>query len=227
MAPLTRGHFFVWGACVLSTPEADYDLFQEDIILRLKDRGWFIECMAYNIIFVGRGYGCHVSISRTRLGEAYDYWVEDTHRTLKDGMPEGTEELDHFKHASFISFWLRRRLPINRIRFLVSLGDLHAEKFTQDQTFFRTYAGEISAFSIGLKICLFYHCNIIEQAGNQEGSGANMVTPLHEDLRSYLGSYRIRKNFLADTVMILKHKNVSPHGLYLLYRALFPSEPAI
>lgn len=180
--------------------------------------------MAYNIILVAQGYGCHTTVSRTRLGEAYDYWAEDTRRTLKDGMPEGTEELDHFKHASFISFWLRRRLSINRIQLLLSLGDLEAGRFTQEQILFSTYGNEISAFSIGLKICLFYHCNIIEQAGSQGGSGANTVTPLHGDLKSYLESYQIRKDFLADTVMILKHKSVSPHGLYLLYRALFPSE---
>jgi hypothetical protein len=208
-------------------PQTEYDLFQEDIIVRLKDRAWFIKCMTYNIVFVARQYGCLAIVSRMRIGEAYDYWVEDTDRTLRDGMPGGTEELDHFKHASFMAFWIRRRLPINKIIFQASLGERQDRKFTDDQKFFTTYANEICAFSIGMKICLFYHGNIVEQAAqaNQDTkAGDHSVSWLQRYLASPL--VQLRKPLLADIVMILKHKNVSPHGIYLFYRAFFWSAEA-
>ena len=191
-----------------------YTILQEGIIgLLAEDKDdFFIKCMAHNFLLEARKWGCHLKISARRLAEARDYWLEDTNRTLARGMSDGTDELDHFKHAGFISFWLRRRLPINLLTFLV---DEAGQDFTEEQKFFSLYANEICAFQICLQICIFYHIGLVEgEAATDSVVSSQLPLPQLTDLG-------LTKNFLADMVMMLKHKNVSPHGLYLIYRSLF------
>lgn len=194
--------------------EAGYSLFQEEVLNRLRERAWFIPSISYNILFVARSYGCHVKVSELRTGEAFDYWVEDSNRTLSHGMPPGTGTLDHFKEAAFLAFWLRRRLPINEITKLQSLGERAAGLGTQEQKMFLRYGNEISAFTIGYKLCLHHHLSVIET----DGTVPSLRAPAA--LSSYVQA-NLNKTLLSDIVTMMKHKNVSPHGLYLLMRSLF------
>jgi hypothetical protein len=134
-----------------------YTLFQRDIIQKLEDRRWFIECIAANFVNLATKWGCSVSLSVRRLGETYDFWREDQGRTISEGIEE-SESLDHFKHASFIAFWLRRMLPINQTT-VVGRNPTQPDESADagaDQKFFLQYGCEICALLIGFQICLFY-----------------------------------------------------------------------
>jgi len=188
--------------------EASYSLFQKGIIGTLRDRETFVMFMAYNLMFVARRWGCHVHVNRLRLEEAFDFWVEDTTRVLAERMPPETQELDDFKHAGFIAFWLRRRIPVEDVEFLT------VRKFLEeDEDFFLGYCNEICAFTIGLWICTFYQSHTTAIEGN--------VQSLRDNRLNYLQACTIDFPLFRDIVVTLKHKNVSPHDLYLIYRSLF------
>jgi hypothetical protein len=191
-----------------SENETAYTLFQKDIIPQLTDRNFFIACIAYNYAKQANAWGCTAIMSERRLGEAYDFWIADQNRTLKEGMPEGTETLDHFKHASFISFWLRRMLPINN----TNAGRPVFAVDPKIQNFFMRYGNELCALLVGFHICLFYEASLERVAG---------TLSVRKDRLEYLRKCRIPEHTIQDFVMILKHKNMSPHALYLLYKSLF------
>jgi hypothetical protein len=152
-------------------------------------------------------WGCGVQLSVRRLGEAFDFWREDRTRTLAEGIATSVT-LDHFKHASFIAFWLRRMLPINQTLVVSAYKSVREDTdANDDQKFFLRYGNELCALLIGFQVCFFY------EVGRRRG-----VQPVHAlDLRRY----SLPRQTIADFVMILKHKNMSPHALYLMYKSLF------
>jgi hypothetical protein len=160
--------------------------------------------MAFNFHDIGIEWNCSVRASAHRLGEVHDYWQADATRG-------NLKELDFFKHASLIAFWLRRYLPIHSTSFGKGMDDVTS----RDQDFFLQYGNEICALRIGLDLCSyyeFYTWNVLQ---------IGLDAPL-ETIRSYgLGHENI-----MDYAKILKDKNISPYALYLLYRSLFTQEKA-
>ncbi len=196
-------------------PFREYTIFQKDILIRLENRRWFIDCIGFNYSNLAERWQCSTVLSERRLGEAFDFWKEDQIRTLTEGIQTGSSSLDHFKHASFIGFWLRRMLPINTT-LLISTYKVVPEEdgATEDQQFFLRYGNELCAFLIGFQLCLFYESSIIFD-------GDNVVYLRPEKRIEYLKKCMISTITISDFVMILKHKNMSPHALYLLYKSLF------
>ncbi len=195
----------------------NYHLFRPKILDLLENRDWFIECMTCNFYFIGKRYGCIPIISRRRMGEAYDYWQEDVNRTLALGIQK-TTELDHFKHASFIAFWLRRTLPINEIRLALTIIEREKNIKSDKQKKFLRYGSEICALHIGFMLCLFFEeCSVIAN----EIEGGRTVYGIISDRTTYLKKCQLKQPIVDDYTMIMKHKNMSPHGIYLLYKSLF------
>jgi hypothetical protein len=191
--------------------DANYTIFQKNIIQKLEDRRWFNECMAFNYSILAAKWGCAASMSARRLGEAYDFWREDHTRTLTEGIATSVD-LDHFKHASFIAFWLRRMLPINETRVVSKYKSVPDDPTANDnQKFFLRYGSELCALLIGFEICLFY----------EFGTPKKGAIELRPNRLATLKLYHLPSTTIADFVMILKHKNMSPHALYLLYKSLF------
>lgn len=207
----------------------EYSLFQNNIIERLDDRKWFIECMAFNFYSIGAEWGAFTETSARRLGETYDFWKVDARRTLDSGIKKGTKQLDHFKQASFIAFWLRRQIPINRtLRILPDGTVADGRPFSSEEEFFFRYGNEICALLIGLELCLYYeiwvklhllskHTSVVEPIANDERPYATHTTSTLE----YIRGCSLKRDCVRDFAMVLKHKNMSPHALYLLYKSLF------
>lgn len=194
-------------------PEDKYIIFQKEIIKQLEKRQWFIDCIASNYNSIALSWNCSVLMSVRRLGEAYDFWREDHTRTLSEGI-QTSVSLDHFKHASFIAFWLRRMLPINQTLIHSKYQSIPDDRnATDNQKFFFRYGNELCALLIGFMICLFYEASYI--AANQE------VLQLVPNRLDCIRQYRLPPEIISDFVMIMKHKNMSPHALYLLYKSLF------
>jgi hypothetical protein len=156
-----------------------------------------------------------VQMSVRRLGEAYDFWQEDTRRALAEGSRPETRELDHFKHASFITFWLRRLCPVNETFLNRSFPNGRLRRGVSEvQEHFLRCGNELCAFLIGLQICIHYEVML------REARQPNVVN-LRVHTASFLQTCRLDDELLDDFVMILKHKNVSPHAIYIAFRSFF------
>lgn len=191
-----------------------HSLFREDVIRELFDQDTFISLITLNFNEIANRVGCEVTLSKRRLIEAYDFWRADEKRTLSDGIQRGTTELDHFKHGAFMAFWLRRMIPINETRILPQYAN-PSESMKARQRFFLRYGNEICALLIGYQICLNY-----ETARHFSGENGSKVRPI-ADRPALLRRSTLPQDLLANFAMVLKHKNMSPHSLYLLYRSLF------
>jgi hypothetical protein len=207
----------------------EYSLFQPSILDRLDNRKWFIECMAFNFYSIGSEWSSFAETSERRLGETYDFWKVDAQRTLNSGIEKGTEKLDHFKQASFIAFWLRRQIPINRTLRLHADGAVAGGRpYSSEQEFFFRYGNEICALLIGLELCLYYEVWVKLHLPPKE---ARTLETIADDRRGYaaettsaleyIRGCRLKRDCVRDFAMVLKHKNMSPHALYLLYKSLF------
>jgi hypothetical protein len=173
----------------------------------LHNRIFFVDAMNHNYNIIAERYHCACLMSERRLIEAYDYWQEDAKRTLQNGIGEGTKSLDHFKHASFIAFWLRRTNPVNDIKGWSPVPLVERD----DVSNFYQFGNEICALMVGFQLCVFY------QLGPLTG---NSVVAMRSRLQNIL-SMRLPPELLHDFATILKHKSMSPYAIYLLYRSLF------
>ncbi|MEQ1707498.1 MAG: hypothetical protein ABL864_04120 [Terricaulis sp.] len=179
-------------------------LHNPDILELLEEGEAFANTITNEYFDVCCSWGFVPLVSEWRLLEARNFWLEDTGRMLRENMPEGTTALDHFKHAAFITFWLRRLVPINELMKVDGAGPL-----TPDALQFVRYANEMCALHVGFQICLGF-----ELARKIDLSPNINVIHATEDLA-------MASELVRDTVVYLKHKNVSPHALYLQFRSLF------
>lgn len=197
--------------------EDEFLLFESGVIEKIKVRPVFQKAIVQFIQRTAEVFGCHVTLSARRLDEAHDFWIGDVKRTLNTATTEDTTELDHFKHAAFIAFWLRRLVPINDIYFLnesrvPSAAGADNTAPTDAQINFYRFGNELCALCVGFYICLAYETYAMAM---REASDS---TPVIYD---GVGVKALPSNFLWEYPGLLKHKNVSPHGMYMLYRSLF------
>lgn len=182
-------------------------LHNPDVLELLKEQETFVNTIANEYVDVCQPWGFVPLISDWRLRDAHNFWQEDTERMLRENMPEGTTDLDHFKHAAFIAFWLRRLVPINELH----RGDLQDKQPAPEEVQeFMRYVNELCALHVGFQICLG-----VELAKKLELQ-REMKDVIHATAELAMPSQLVR-----DTVVYLKHKNVSPHALYLQFRSLF------
>lgn len=229
-------------------PDTNYELVRPDILDQLHGDGWFVACFDAFFRGVGRQWGCDVKCSGARLLDACSLYHEDIQRTLTFGMdgkqdealvPLATPEtdvdsynldieeegaalepsLDHFKHGAFLAYWLKRNLPINSIEYLDKQGQLiprgEAYEPTPRQKFFSRYGNEYCALLAGFKIVLNYQLQT-HQEGRSEDEDENLA-----EVRRILKSAELPDRFVNEFPRLLKHKNISPHALYMTFCALF------
>lgn len=169
----------------------------------LGDRGeegadsFFVKFVHYNYNRFAREYGCQVVIHDRRTREARDIWLDDCDRALKK--LHASTEIDEFKTAGFLGYWLRRRCVVDEIR--LAVPRLAADSPTSPQKEFMKYGNEICAFDIGLHFCLRFQVTSLEDAKR----------------------IKLDHGFIRESAAFMSTKNVSPHSLYLIYRGLFTS----
>jgi hypothetical protein len=178
-----------------------FDCFRGRVPNSLTDpnatKQWFASCLAHQYDDIAKRHHCEIRLSPTRLEEARLLWLRDTGRIdiQGDTIP------DHFKQAGFLAYWLRRRLVVNWWqRSLV-------EEATVEQDKFLLSANEICAFLLGFRLCLYFEFK-------EQIDGRDHIGHLLQELT-------FASNLKFDVATLLKHKNVSPHALYLIYRTLF------
>lgn len=194
-------HYGVGGGAMA----ADFSPFQPDIFQLLAQgdpsnrtgrHEWFVEAIAENYAALAERYGCEVSISERRTLEAQKYWMQDLTRVVIEG---GSSVPDHLKQAGFLAFWLRRRVVVD------SSAEIRGAPYVMYQDEFLQYSNDWLAFLFGFQLCLYF------EADPRQGPRR----------RQQLQQYKLDPEYLRDVSVLLNHKNVSPHALYIIYRSLF------
>ena len=141
-------------------------------------------------------FDCSVLLSATRVEEARVHWARDLPRIDI----EGSKTPDHFKNAGFLAYWLRRRV-------VVEIASRVGKGGTDKQTHFIGFANEICAFVVGFRLSLYFHYRRRIESG--------------PDASKFLVNIELQDDLRHDVVTLLRHKEVSPHALYLIFAALF------
>ena len=145
-------------------------------------------------------------LSKPRLIEAHGAWINDIDRvaTHEKNLEDG---LDHLKHAGHLAFWVRRLSPLVEAQDETkNLADAAGYDLSTHEIDFRElllgYANEYLAFDIGYQIARYYE--IAKEGGSARAE-----------------SLVISRDYYRTMCHFLKYKNVSPHGLHLVYKSLF------
>ena len=197
-----------------------YDLFQTGVLKKLAEEPqFFYTCVTANYYLFARKFRCKVYLSKHRLEVARQFWIADLKRLLDHDSDENTEQLDEFKQCAFLTFWLRRHHPLEKIEFAELANNEARSTYNKIQKWYATYGNDFSAIKFGSTICLNYCASSIEHMVSSSEDGGR--TASINTRKIYLRRFRNRIDFWADFAMILKHKNNSPHSITLIYEALF------
>lgn len=135
--------------------------------------------------------GLIADIDENRLLESYVLWMNDLAR-IKEFEMSDSYELDHFKHAAHMVYWLRRALPILSIQ--AAEEDATADE-KKEQDILYKYANQYCAFDLGFMLCAFFEAQ-------RPGSGI------------YYSQMNLDYDYKQVASHFLKTKNVSPHALF-------------
>jgi hypothetical protein len=196
----------------------EYDLYQPSLLSRIQtDERAFRKCIAGNYLTIAREFGSDIALSQSRLADTHTYWLADLGRLLSTGMQPETKILDHFKQAAFLTFWLRRHIPATHV--FSNPMEVNGLPATDRQRFFALYGNELCALHIGLDICHSYELQKLTASLEDAAIGDKVAVLLKiANLKSRM---IISPDFEVDFVVNLKHKNNSPHSIYLIFRAIF------
>ena len=198
----------------------NFSLTQRNILhLLRRDVNFFTSCVTGAAVDVSAAYYCHLDVSQTRLLEVWDFWNGDVRRTSIMGFSQidratledynaADVELDHFKQAAFLSFWIRRLSPIIAVN---EIADPNIEHKRQQGRFF-AFANEILAFNVAIQLCGYYE----QQRWEGQGIARLPRSPI-DVFAGRISSWQVMRDF----VMIMRHKNMSPHALYLIFKTMF------
>lgn len=162
--------------------------------------GGFSGVVTKHMAYLSDGLGVRVELCPLRLKSAHNLWLKDLKRVSENDMGNGN--LDHFKHAGYLAFWIRRASPLIRIDFEEEAFEKLSEGDQYYVDFLTQFGNEHLAFTLGYEICLFFECYKISAPKDPKAFGFD--SPFAHDINS-----------------TLKRKNMSPHALNLIYRALF------
>ncbi len=191
-----------------------FSLFQKGIFEFLKNgrppsisrEEFFYNAIAGEACRIGQDFSCSLEINARRLFEAQDYWAWDMQSmsaTDRIGGPSPVVPCE-FKHAAFLTYWLRRRVFVERVR-----KHPRSECGQEKAAFYSDYATELTAFLIGIRLCAYH---VAKRAVHATVPGDIVHLPR---LRQH-----IRFDIAREYAILLRHKNVSPHALYLAFRSL-------
>ena len=168
----------------------------DDFFNHILDEGKFREFIRQEYDYeVGR-CGLSPRLSRAALHDVHQCYRHDIRRLDKKMK---TSSPDHFKHAGFLAYWLRRHNPIRGWN-SDSRDDVLAPVKKEERDFLLNYRHVYLAFWLGYKICLFYERETISEG---------QTLPV------------LNKSYTESVCYLMKYKSISPHAMWLIYRSLF------
>lgn len=185
----------------------DLLLITPDIFERLSDGNFFAKFVSAQYGDVAIKARMTPKISMRSLFDSHYFWILDLRRVNEFETPDS--EPDHFKHAGHLAYWLRRSAPVfewidNRRNFQDAPGFdlLPYEDDLRDLLL--KYGNEYLAFDLGFRLSKYFEC------------GRLGINPKENQ-----GVFPITEDYIVTISHFLKAKNVSPHALFLIYKALF------
>lgn len=186
-------------------------LYQENIFRLLREgnanfgkEDFFFEAIDTAVSNIGKANNSDIVLSPSRVWEAQELWDEDLRLLIKNERIEGSVYPCEYKHAAFLTYWLRRRVIVESKKPIdPSLGVVNET--------FNKYTNEFLALTIGLRLSLYSY---YVPSGSEE-------TEALEALKSV----DLPKELMREAVVYLHHKNVSPHSMYLFFKALLVQLP--
>lgn len=164
----------------------------------------FKDVVCSHLEFLLNPYQLVGDISVARINEAHHYLTRDIARISRNDFNGGRP--DHFKQAGHICYWIRRTRPVTdlAVHLYSTKTDLSPEDaYADEYRLFFNYINDYLAFDLGFHLVLFYHLY-------------NKKNPLKINAKMFPSW-----DFIECTSHFLNAKNVSPHAMYLIYKALF------
>lgn len=180
----------------MTTPSFPDLPVERGVFGKLEDAEEFCRIVGESFFAIAGVAKLDLEFSRVAAHSAYEAYCGDVKRMVIS-MPKGKEP-DHFKRCGCLAYWLRRNSPVigwhaQEDAFLATESPLK-----EWRTFFEKYGHAFLAFALGYHICHYYEA----QKGN---------APRRKPGLDYLG----------DMCYVMKYKNISPHAMGMVYRALF------
>ncbi|WP_281855897.1 hypothetical protein [Litoreibacter halocynthiae] len=190
---------------------SEYRLFQEQIFKKLRNgsggiskQDFFNKVINQAAKSIAAKKNSSIVLSPGRLWEVQELWDGDL-RSLIDGDKIENSRLPcEYKHAAFLTYWLRRRVVVESKAPINTDINVVCEDFNK-------YTNEYLALAIGIKLVLYHH---------YVPSGSSS-----EQTISSLEAIELPAELLKEAVVYLHHKNVSPHAVYLFFKALLVKMP--
>jgi hypothetical protein len=185
----------------------EYDLLDPKVFEKMRQFEWFKLSISLAYRRIARGYDCTIIMSETRLIQAHDVFWEDADNGRMRHLPDGTESLDQYKMSAYLCFWLRRINPIRDAGPLHSLGTRKewlagTDRQSRNVENFVLYGNEICALTIAIQLSQYLSMIAAPVAGS--------LTPI-ASAGKFISS--IDHGTTIEFAKILKHKNISSHGL--------------
>lgn len=189
-----------------------FSLYQENIFRLLREgkgaeiekEEFFYSAIKRHANIIARNCNAEVTINPTRAREAQSLWEKDLKALINDKKLESSQVPCEFKHAAFLCYWLRRRVVVENSKPL----DPGKGVINKD---FKDYRNEYIALHIALDLALFHF----------------YFPSAHEkrNAESVLGKQEFPQELIHEALVLLHHKNVSPHSIYLFFKALVTNLP--
>lgn len=190
--------------------DSDFFCERDDIFDKLTDKEWFKSFVKYQ--YEGVFFKTELitpKISNFRILQAHNRWCKDVKRISNNEYDGKT--LDHFKQSALLCFWLRRFSPVSEYIEDPALKPFEGRiRYNDNDRFLYKYGAQKAAFDIGFRICRFFEAR---RADSKDIYGVSLNIS-DFDLSRYEG-------YTKDVAYVLSEKNVSPHTLNLIYKALF------
>lgn len=192
---------------------SEFDLLRPDVFDRLRDLEWFIAAISLEYQETAASFGCGVAMSYERLIQSHDIFWHDADGGKVKNLPDGTISLDQFKLSSYLCFWLRRINPVREIRPVMALGEHErwaqsTARLSPEAENFILYGNEIAALLIAVKLAQYLSLVV-----NAKKGGNVMAT-------GQIGIKDINQSTAVEYGKILKHKNISAHGINMALQML-------
>lgn len=180
----------------------------QHIFKDLEDRDKFISILRSYFEEFFTPLGLVPSISKARLIDTYNAWHRDLFRVSQ--MELKGSVADHYKRAGYLAYWLRRNAPITMLvedrSILVGAAPSEA-KLNRAKRF----ANELTAFDVGWRLTTYFETRRADVMTTLQLLGRRPVS---------VAEFLLPDDFLQTICQFLKEKNVSPHALFLIYKAL-------
>ena len=168
-------------------------------VTELADLDTFVTNFATHAARKCAEYGLKPEISEDRLRDAYVQWDMDMRRISQFELGDGKYP-DEFKQAGHIAYWIRRCQPVIDI---VPKEGTEPDENDERYHLLMNYGNEFLSFDFGFSICALRNC------------------PIEADGTRRISMTGINRDYILTISHFLKNKSVSPHALFLIYKALF------